>query len=110
MGRSNTETAVKDSRRNTRRKFSTEEQIRIVLDGLRGESWIAALCRRARASIPICITAGARISWQLASSGSLAILPGQPTPMRSAASSASIPTLSRRWLSCSCAMTGSKKV
>ena len=54
MGRSNTATAVKDIRRNTRRKFSTEEQLRIVLDGLRGESWIAELCRR-EASIPICL-------------------------------------------------------
>ena len=46
MGKSNTEKAVKDSHRNTRRKFSTEEKIRIVLDGLRGESSIAELCRR----------------------------------------------------------------
>ena len=29
--------------RNTRRKFSTEEKIRIVLDGLRGESSVAEL-------------------------------------------------------------------
>lgn len=35
MSRSNTEKKVKDIRRNTRRKFSTEEKIRIVLDGLR---------------------------------------------------------------------------
>ena len=46
MSMSNTEKAVKDIRRNTRRKFSTEEKIRIVLDGLRGESSIAELCRR----------------------------------------------------------------
>ena len=37
MSMSNTEKTVKDIRRNTRRKFSTEEKIRIVLDGLRGE-------------------------------------------------------------------------
>ena len=43
---SNTEKTVKDIRRNTRRKFSTEEKIRIVLDGLRGESSVAELCRR----------------------------------------------------------------
>ena len=43
---SNTEKAVKDIRRNTRRKYSTEEKIRIVLDGLRGEDSIAELCRR----------------------------------------------------------------
>ena len=41
MSMSNTEKTVKDIRRNTRRKFSTEEKIRIVLDGLRGESSIA---------------------------------------------------------------------
>lgn len=35
MSMSNTEKAVKDIRRNTRRKFSTEEKIRIVLDGRR---------------------------------------------------------------------------
>ena len=46
MGSSNTATAVKDIRRNTRRKFSTEEKIRIVMDGLRGERSIAELCRR----------------------------------------------------------------
>ncbi len=46
MSMSNTEKAVKNIRRNTRRKFSTEEKIRIVLDGLRGESSIAELCRR----------------------------------------------------------------
>ena len=46
MSMSNTEKAVKDIRRNTRRKYSTEEKIRIVLDGLRGESSIAEICRR----------------------------------------------------------------
>ena len=35
MSISNTEKTVKDIRRNTRRKFSAEEKIRIVLDGLR---------------------------------------------------------------------------
>ena len=46
MSTSHTEKAVKDIRHNTRRKFSTEEKIRIVLDGLRGESSNAELCRR----------------------------------------------------------------
>ena len=46
MGLSNTEKHVKDIRRKTRRKFSSEEKIRIVLDGLRGEYSIAELCRR----------------------------------------------------------------
>ena len=45
MSMSNTEKTVKDIRRKTRHKFSTEEKIRIVLDGLRGESSVAELCR-----------------------------------------------------------------
>src|SRR6478672_5223129 len=37
---------VKEIRRATRRRFSAEDKIRIVLDGLRGEDSIAELCRR----------------------------------------------------------------
>ena len=37
---------VKDIRRATRRQFSAEEKIRIVLEGLRGEESIPELCRR----------------------------------------------------------------
>ena len=37
---------VRDIRRATRRQYSAEEKIRIVLDGLRGESSIAELCRK----------------------------------------------------------------
>ena len=36
----------RDIQRKTRRRFSAEEKIRIVLEGLRGEESIAALCRR----------------------------------------------------------------
>ncbi len=39
------ETVVRDIRRATRRRFSAEEKIRIVLGGLRGEDSIAELCR-----------------------------------------------------------------
>ena len=46
MSVSNTTKRVKEIRRKTRRKFSSEEKIRIVLDGLRGESSIAELCRQ----------------------------------------------------------------
>ena len=46
MSMNKTKKAVKDIRRKTRRKFSTEEKIRIVLDGLRAESSIAELCRK----------------------------------------------------------------
>jgi transposase len=41
-----TEAAVREIRRRTRRKFSSEEKIRIVLEGMRGEVSIAELCRR----------------------------------------------------------------
>ena len=37
---------MKEVRRATRRQFSAEEKIRIVLSGLRGEDSIAELCRR----------------------------------------------------------------
>jgi len=40
------EKVIKDIRRVTRRQYGAEEKIRIVLDGLRGEDSIAALCRR----------------------------------------------------------------
>ena len=40
------ESVVKDIRRKTRKKYSSEEKIRIVLEGLRGEDSIANLCRR----------------------------------------------------------------
>ena len=39
------EKVVKDIRRATRRRHSSEEKIRIVLEGLRGEDSIAELCR-----------------------------------------------------------------
>lgn len=40
------ERLVRDIRRATRKQYSAEEKIRIVLDGLRGEVTIAELCRR----------------------------------------------------------------
>jgi transposase len=40
------EQVLKDIRRATRKHYSAEDKIRIVLDGLRGEDSIAELCRR----------------------------------------------------------------
>jgi len=40
------EKTVRDIRRATRKHYSAEEKIRIVLEGLRGEDSIAELCRR----------------------------------------------------------------
>ena len=39
------EKAIRDIRRATRRQYSAEEKIRIVLEGLGGEDSIAELCR-----------------------------------------------------------------
>ncbi|MGE4609964.1 MAG: integrase core domain-containing protein, partial [Paracoccaceae bacterium] len=44
--RTTSEKIVKDIQRATRKQYSSEEKIRIVLDGLRGEDSIAELCRR----------------------------------------------------------------
>lgn len=44
--KSSTEAHVREIRRNTRKQYSAEEKIRIVLEGLRGEHSIAELCRR----------------------------------------------------------------
>jgi len=43
---STAEETVRNIRRKTRKKYSGEEKIRIVLEGLRGEETITALCRR----------------------------------------------------------------
>ena len=45
-GKPPAENMIRDIRRATRRHFSAEEKIRIVLEGLRGEESIAELCRR----------------------------------------------------------------
>lgn len=46
MKKSNTEKTVRDIRRKTRKKYSAEDKIRIVLEGLRGEDSISSLCRK----------------------------------------------------------------
>ena len=51
------EQVVKDIRRATRKHYSAEDKIRIVLEGLRGEDSIAELCRR------IGIAQGQYYSW-----------------------------------------------
>jgi transposase-like protein len=59
---------VKGIKRKTRKQYSAEEKIRIVLAGLRGEESIAALCRR-EGSARACTTRGRRNSSRRASSG-----------------------------------------
>lgn len=41
-----TQRIIKDIKRQTRRKFSSEEKIQLVLEVLKGEDTIAAICRR----------------------------------------------------------------
>ncbi len=40
------ESVVREIKRKTRRKFNSEEKIRIILEGLKGENSIAEICRR----------------------------------------------------------------
>ena len=44
--KSSPESIVRQIKRKTRRKFSAEEKIRIVFDGLRGEASITDICRK----------------------------------------------------------------
>ena len=46
LAKDTAEKVVKDIRRATRKQYSAEEKIRIVLEGLRGEDSITELCRR----------------------------------------------------------------
>ena len=41
-----TKSIIRDIKRRTYKKYSAEEKIRIILEGLRGEEAIAAICRR----------------------------------------------------------------
>ena len=43
---SNSESIVREIKRNTHRRFTAEEKVRIVLQGLKGEDSIAEICRR----------------------------------------------------------------
>jgi len=42
----NPESVIREIKRRTRRKFNPEEKIRIILEGLKGEDSISAICRR----------------------------------------------------------------
>jgi hypothetical protein len=59
------EKAVRDIRRRTRRRFSAEEKIRIVIEGLRGEEGIASLCRRDPDFSPFAVGTGPAWSMRL---------------------------------------------
>ena len=40
------EAIIRDIKRQTRRKFTAEEKIRVVLEGMRGEASLSDLCRK----------------------------------------------------------------
>jgi len=63
------EKIVKDIKRATRKQYSSEEKIRIVLDGLRGEDSIAVLCRREGISQGIYYKWSKETSWKPERSG-----------------------------------------
>ena len=64
------ERIVRDIRRATRKQYSAEEKIRIVLDGLRGEHSIAELCRREGIAEPVLhLVEGVPGGWQAALGG-----------------------------------------
>jgi transposase len=44
--KSDSDAIVRDIKRKTRKKYNAEEKISIILEGLRGEEGIAAICRR----------------------------------------------------------------
>jgi transposase len=44
--RQNSESIIRDIKRKTRKRYNSKEKIRIVLEGLRGESTVAELCRK----------------------------------------------------------------
>ena len=64
-GNAPAERVVKDIRRQTRQHFSAEDRIRIVLDGLRGETALQSHAAK-KASRRTCITHGQRSSWKRA--------------------------------------------
>ncbi len=75
------EEVVKDIRRATRRHFSAEDKIRIVLEGLRGEDSIAELCRREGIASSM-YYGWSNCSWRPARNGLQATRPGPPPPTR----------------------------
>ncbi len=74
---------IEQVRRKTRRKFTAEEKIRIVMEGMKREISVSDLCR-VKASPARYITAGLRISWRLANPDLKATACAKPTVTMSA--------------------------
>ena len=69
---------VRNIRRKSRKRYSGEEKIRIVLEGLRGEEWLPNYAGE-KASARVCTTAGAKSFSRPASSGSWVTSNARPT-------------------------------
>ena len=104
-----TEKVVREIRRHTRRRFSAEEKIRIVLEGLRGEESIAAALPAAKAWRRISITAGAKNSLRPARSGCWAIRHAKRRRRKSRTCAAKTASSSRSWPRRSSRIAYSKK-
>ena len=76
------EKRIRDIRRATRRQYSAEEKIRIVIAGLRGEDSIAELCRKEGINQNLYYR-GPKISWRRARSGWQATRRGKRPATRS---------------------------
>ena len=76
------ESIVKEIKRKTRRKFSSEEKIRIIIEGLRGEDSITAICRREGINPNLVLPVGVKISWRPVKSVYKAIQERRLSPMR----------------------------
>ena len=60
------ESVVREIKRKTRRKFNPEEKISIILEGLKGEESIAAICRRELEAASFAVDAAVRADRKLA--------------------------------------------
>lgn len=61
--RKSAESLIKDIKRKTNRSYSSEEKIRIVIEGMRGEESVAAICRKYGINDSY-ITNGVKTSWK----------------------------------------------
>jgi transposase-like protein len=93
------ESVVREIKRKTRRKFSSEEKIRIVLEGLRGEERASPSCVAEKASAPTSTTTGAKSFWRLARGGSKGTPNARPPAARSLSFVGRTGSLSRWWRS-----------
>lgn len=64
----NASSLISELKRKTRRNYSSEEKIRIIIEGMRGEITIAELCRKEGLSQGLYIN-GVKTSWKQESAG-----------------------------------------